>query len=92
VPFPVTGCSFCAAGGTVPDVTGVLRAVPGPGAIRFDARGSATFYSTCGPVPGNWPYGGSISLTAPGTSGLGLHGTLVLVVTPAGIVRIFNAG
>jgi prepilin-type N-terminal cleavage/methylation domain-containing protein len=89
VPAPLTGCSFCAAGISVPDATGVLRPVPGPGGIRFDARGRTTFYSTCGP-PGPSTAGGSISLTAPGTSGVG--GTYVLVVTPAGVVRTFNAG
>lgn len=72
VPQPTTGCSFCGAS-------------PNMGAIRFDSRGRATFFSTCG-VPGAFPNGGSISLTS-----AELAGSRVLAVTPGGSVRIFDA-
>jgi prepilin-type N-terminal cleavage/methylation domain-containing protein len=72
VPADVTGCSFCAAG---------LAA----GAIRFDSRGRATVFSTCGPVGG--ASGGSVTLVAAEISG-----TYVVVVSPTGNVRTFNAG
>ncbi len=72
VPQPTTGCSFCAG-------------TPSMGAIRFDARGRATFFSTCG-TPGVFPTGGSISLTS-----ADLAGSRVLAVTPNGSVRVFDA-
>ncbi len=70
VPLPATGCSFCGAD---------------RGAIRFDARGRASFFSTCG-APGDFPNGGSISLTSTEVSG-----SRLLVVTPYGGVRFFDA-
>jgi prepilin-type N-terminal cleavage/methylation domain-containing protein len=75
VPATVTGCSFC---------DNALDA----GAIRFDARGRATVYSTCGPldlVAG--VNGGSITLVA-----AEITGTYMVVVSPTGNVRTFNAG
>lgn len=73
VPFPATGCSFCDGGNT-------------RGGIRFDSRGRAWFYSTCGP-PGPSATGGSITISSDR-----ILGTYVVVVTPTGSVRTFNAG
>ncbi len=70
VPPPTTGCSFCGAS---------------RGGIRFDSRGRATFFSTCG-APAPSPGGGSISLTS-----ADLAGSRVLAVTPTGNTRIFDA-
>jgi prepilin-type N-terminal cleavage/methylation domain-containing protein len=71
VPPPATGCSFCGAGNS--------------GAIRFDARGRATFYSTCGnPVVAN--FGGSIGLLASDA-----NGGKVIIVRPYGTVRTYDA-
>ncbi len=72
LPVPGAGCSFCDAALT-------------RGAIRFDQKGNATFYSTCSPAP-LAVQGGSISLTS-----TDLAGSRVLVVTPYGNVRVFNA-
>jgi prepilin-type N-terminal cleavage/methylation domain-containing protein len=74
VPPPPTGCSFCDAGMT-------------QGAIHFDSRGRATFYTSCGTASQVLPNsGGSISFTSDE-----LAGSRVLVVTPNGMVRAFDA-
>jgi prepilin-type N-terminal cleavage/methylation domain-containing protein len=74
VPMPVTGCSFC-------DVN------TNRGAIRFDSKGRASFYATCGtPLPSSVDLGGSLSLTS-----AELSGSKILVVTPFGNVRVYDA-
>jgi len=75
VPMPATGCLFC-------DGT--------RGAIRFDAKGRATFYTTCGlnaALTGDpWTtWGGSISL-----ANNDVRASRVVIVTPYGSVRGFN--
>lgn len=74
VPMPVTGCSFCDAD-------------TDRGAIRFDSKGRASFYGTCGaPLPSSVGLGGSLSLTS-----AELRGSKILVVTPFGNVRVYDA-
>jgi type II secretory pathway pseudopilin PulG len=74
VPMPVAGCSFC-------------DPVAKRGAIRFDSKGRATFYATCGaPLPSSVGLGGAISLTS-----AEVGGSKVLVVTPLGVARVYDA-
>jgi prepilin-type N-terminal cleavage/methylation domain-containing protein len=80
IPFPYNAVPAPATGCSFCD-GGLLK-----GGIRFDSRGRATFYTDCG-AAGAFPNGGSISI-----NGDGIRGTYVLVVTPAGTVRVFNAG
>jgi prepilin-type N-terminal cleavage/methylation domain-containing protein len=69
---PLGACSFCAADGN--------------GAVVFDARGTARFYSGNGaPLP---VAGGMLALTSDG-----IEGYRMLVITPAaGAVKAFNRG
>jgi prepilin-type N-terminal cleavage/methylation domain-containing protein len=71
VPVPLAGCSFCDPG-------------TGAGAIRFDARGQAGFFSTCG-VATAPNLGGSLSLVAAEAGG-----AKVITVRPSGGSRIYD--
>jgi prepilin-type N-terminal cleavage/methylation domain-containing protein len=72
VPAPAGGCSFCSTGATA------------QGAVRFDAQGKATFYSTCGAVLAI-VNGGSVAITH-----AELGGSRVTVILPNGGVRTFS--
>ncbi len=71
VPVPAGGCSFCDAG-------------TGAGAIRFDARGQASFFSTCG-VAAAPNLGGSLSIV-----GAEVGSAKVVTVRPSGGSRIYD--
>ena len=71
VPVPVGGCSFCDVG-------------TGAGAIRFDSRGQASFFSTCG-VATAPNLGGSLSLVAADAGS-----AKVVTVRPYGGSRIYD--
>ncbi len=72
VPAPANGCSFC---------TGTVSGGGARGAIRFDSRGRAAFFTNCG-LPGSFPSGGSVALT-----NSDLNGSRVLGVLPAGAMK-----
>lgn len=76
VPAPTGGCSFCT--GTAPSGTGAR------GAVRFDSRGRASFYTACG-AAGSFPNGGSVALTSGD-----LAGSRVMAILPTGGVRTFS--
>lgn len=83
VPSAATGCSFCDAG---------LNS----GAVRFDSRGQATFYRTCGnPLPNPPNSGGSVALNSVAFVGdviREIRGSSVIMVLPNGLVRSFHGG
>jgi prepilin-type N-terminal cleavage/methylation domain-containing protein len=77
VPLPTaTGCTFCGAGLV-------------SGAIRFDMRGQATFYSTCGAAL-NAPNGASIALNSTADASASIRGSSIIMVLPSGLVRSYH--
>jgi hypothetical protein len=72
VPVPVAGCSFCDAG---------TRS----GAVRFDSRGGASFFSKCG-VSTTPNVGGSVAVVA-----AEVGGAKQIMIRPYGGSRIYDA-